>query len=226
MRTRPQGRRGQRLGYNPDSDSRFDGTLAMTLRSNRSIALFGLLALVMAATRIHHFAAIPDASWAVFFVGGFYLRRQWRWAFPALLLVAFLADWYAISAAGIAFWGHYCVSPAYWVLLPSYLTLWLGGAWLASRQPGLRWASLGQLAAALLVSVSLCYVLSNGSFYWLSDSWGGAEATRSLGGWFANLGHWYLSFLKVTAMYVAGAALAHAAALAAARPARAPSRAA
>lgn len=189
----------------------------MSIRSTRTIALFGLLALAMAATRIHHFAAIPDASWAVFFVGGFYLRAQQRRAFPALILIAFLADWYAISAAGIDFLGHYCVSPAYWLLLPAYLTLWLGGAWLAARQPGLRWVSLAQLALALLVSVSLCYVLSNGSFYWISDSWGGADAQRSLAGWFANMGHWYLSFLRVTAMYVAGATVLHAAALAAAR---------
>lgn len=207
-----------RLGYNRPTLLPFHATPAMSTRSTRAIALFGLLALVMAATRIHHFAAIPDASWAVFFAGGFYLRAQWRWAFPALIAVAFLADWYAIAAAGIDFLGHYCVSPAYWFLLPAYLSLWLGGAWLAARRPGLRWRSLGQLALALLVSVSLCYVLSNGSFYWLSDSWGGADAQRSLGGWFANMGHWYLAFLRTTAMYVAGAALLHATALAAARP--------
>lgn len=197
----------------------------MSTHPTRSIALFALLALLMAATRIHHFAAIPDASWAVFFAGGFYLKNQQRWAFPALIVVAFLAHWYAISAAGIDFWGHYCVSPAYWFLLPSYLALWLGGVWLAARRPGLRWASLGQLAAALLVSVSVCYVLSNGSFYWISDSWGGADAQRSFAGWLANMGHWYLSFLRVTAMYVAGAALLHAAALAASRPSTAPSHA-
>lgn len=181
----------------------------MVTSATRRIALFGLLALVMAATRIHHFAAIPDASWAVFFLGGFYLRKQWRWPFPALIVVAFLADWYAISAAGMDFWGHYCVSPAYWFLLPAYLSLWLGGAWLAGRKAELRWASFGRLVVALLVSVSVCYVLSNGSFYWISDSWGGADAQRSLTGWLANMGHWYLPFLRVTAMYVAIGALAH-----------------
>lgn len=179
------------------------------------ILAFTALALVMAATRIHHFASIPDASWAVFFVAGFYFSKQTRLAFPLLIVVAFLADWYAIASAGMNFLGHYCVSPAYWFLLPAYAALWFGGRWLAQHEAGLRWRSLGFLAGALLVSVSVCYVLSNGSFYWLSDSWGGADATRSLSGWFANLGHWYLPFLKVTVMYVAVAALLHTAFLAA-----------
>lgn len=177
--------------------------------------LFVTLALVMAVTRIHHFAAIQDASWAVFFVAGFYFGKQTRWAFPVLIVLALLADWYAIAAAGIEFWGGYCISPAYWFLLPAYASLWFGGRWLARHEAGLRWRSLGLLGVALVVSVSACYLLSNGSFYWISNSWGGADAQRSLGGWVANLGHWYLSFLKVTAMYVAIVALLHAAALAA-----------
>lgn len=183
------------------------------MRMNPALS-FTVLALVMAATRIHHFSAVPDASWAVFFVGGFHLARQTRWAFPALILLAVLADWYVIAGTGMNFWGHYCVSPAYWFLLPAYFSLWLGGWWLQRHGTGLRWGSLAALAGALLASVSLCYLLSNGSYYWLSDSWGGADAQRSLGGWLANMGHWYLPFLKVTAMYVAIAALLHAAVLA------------
>lgn len=185
-----------------------------TFALRHAIPLAGLLALIMAATRIHHFAAIPDASWAVFFVGGFYLRAHWRWAFALLMVVAVLADAYAIQKAGIDFWGHYCVSPAYWFLLPSYLSLWLGGAWLARRNPALDLRSLGWLAMAFVVAVSTCYVLSNGSFYWISDSWGGANAQRSFAGWLANLGHWYLPFLRTTGMYVAIAAMLHATALA------------
>lgn len=46
------------------------------------VGLFLVLALVMAATRINHFGALPDASWAVFFLAGFYLRGSARWAFP------------------------------------------------------------------------------------------------------------------------------------------------
>lgn len=174
-----------------------------------------VLALVMGVTRIHHLGMIPDASWAVFFVAGFYLHAHARWVLPVLFGVAVLVDAYVITAAGLNFWSHYCVSPAYWFLLPAYLSLWFGGHWLARQKVGLHWRSLGALSVALLLSASACYLLSNGSFYWLSDSWGGVDAQRSLGGWFANLGHWYWPFLKVTTMYVTIAALLHAAVLAA-----------
>ncbi len=168
---------------------------------------FLLLAALMAATRVHHFASIPDASWAVFFAAGFYLKKQWRWAFPALMAIAVLADWYVIHNAGMDFWRHYCVSAAYWFLVPTHAALWLGGAWLARRKAR-RWETMAALAAALLASVSLAYLISNGSFYWLSDSWlAGRE--RSIEGWLLNLSHWYLPYLKTTAMYVAGMALLH-----------------
>ena len=50
-----------------------------------------LLVLLMVGTRINHFAPIPDASWAVFFIGGFYLRSWTRWAFPLLMALAVAA---------------------------------------------------------------------------------------------------------------------------------------
>ena len=51
----------------------------MTANVQRAFIL-SLLVLLMAGTRINHFAPIPDASWAVFFIGGFYLRDWTRWA--------------------------------------------------------------------------------------------------------------------------------------------------
>ena len=46
----------------------------MTANVQRAIIL-SLLVLLMAGTRLNHFAPVPDASWAVFFIGGFYLRN-------------------------------------------------------------------------------------------------------------------------------------------------------
>ncbi|MBM3153552.1 MAG: hypothetical protein FJZ96_15320, partial [Chloroflexi bacterium] len=46
----------------------------------------GSLLAVMLATRFHHFGDalhLPDASWALFFLAGFYLARVWL---PVLLL--------------------------------------------------------------------------------------------------------------------------------------------
>ena len=176
----------------------------MSLSTAQRIAIFLGLALVMVATRFHHFAA-PDASWAVFFVAGFHLRGAARWAFPLLTALAVAVDIAVISGHGLDFWTHYCVSPAYWMLLPAYAVLWFGGSWLRSRHAGIGFATLGRLALSLFVAVSLCYLISNGSFYWLSP----VVAERSFGGWLKNLGDWYAAFVGTTAAYVGIAATIH-----------------
>ena len=166
------------------------------------IALLAGLAAVMAATRLHHFAVLPDASWAVFFVAGFYLRRWTAWAFPLLMALAVVVDYAVITAQGMDFWQHYCVSPGYWMLVPAYFSLWAGGLWLA-RQQGGTGAMLGKLAMALVASVALCQLFAQGGFYWMSD----AVAQKSLGGWAKNYFDWVGPYLLTTALYV-GAALA------------------
>jgi len=181
----------------------------MTLSTPQRAGIFAILALVMAATRVNHFAALPDASWAVFFVAGFYLRGSVRWAFPLLIALAVLVDFIVITGQGMNFWSHYCVSIAYWFLLPAYLSLWLAGSWLRSRYTGLGLREFGLLAVSLLAAVSVCYVLSNGSYYWLSDTWMTADKTRSFDGWLENLADWYVPYLRTSAMYIAIAALLH-----------------
>ena len=177
----------------------------------RRLFVLLVLALLMAATRAHlfdHFSP-PDASWAVFFIGGYYLRRWSYWAFPAFMALAVAVDWQVIRGQGIPFWSHYCVSPAYWCLVPAYLVLWLGGSWLARAQPGPDWQGLGKLAAALVVSVVLCQLISHGSFYWSSAS----VPNPTLAGWWKNYTDWLPPYLVTTATYVAIATALHAAAL-------------
>ncbi|PWK88581.1 hypothetical protein [Fulvimonas soli] len=178
----------------------------MATTQTQRLGIFAALALVMAVTRLHHFDALPDASMAVFFLAGFWLRGSGRWAFPLLMALAVLVDFLVITGAGLDFWSHYCVSAAYWFLLPAYGALWLGGSWLARHQLGLRLPTLGLAAVVLLVSESASYLVSNGSFYWLSAS---VPAPRSFAAWFVNLGDWYLPFLLTTAEYVALGAVLH-----------------
>lgn len=182
--------------------------------------IFAILAVVMIATRSSlmrdHIAPLPDASWAVFFIAGFYLaqgrsllRGLFAWPLAALLALAVLVDWYVISAQGIAFWSHYCVSPAYWFLLPAYASLWLGGAFLRSRCHGLHLRELGLLVVSALAAISACFLLSDTSYYWLSDSWMASGAVRSFGGWFTNFSDWYWIFTRTTLAYIGAAALIH-----------------
>ena len=190
--------------------------------------IFAVLALVMIATRSSllrdHLFPLPDASWAVFFVAGFYFSTGSRerlyglfsrslamGSFVLLMALAVLIDYFVISAQGIGFWQHYCVSPAYWFLAPAYATLWLGGAWLRRHYRGLDARTLGLLAVSAFIASSLCFAISDSSYYWLSDSWLAASAaTRSVGGWLSNFGDWYWTFVRSTLAYLAVAALVHA----------------
>lgn len=170
------------------------------------VGIFLLLALAMAATRLHHFGALPDASWGVFFLAGFWLRGSARWAFPLLIAEAVLIDFFVITAQGVDFWSHYCVSVAYWFMPAYFGALWFGGSWLAKHQVGLRLQTLGLAVVALLVSEAVCYLISNGSFYWLSAS---VPQPRTLASWFVNLGDWYPWFLDTTVRYVGIGAVLH-----------------
>jgi hypothetical protein len=175
--------------------------------TNLRYGIFALLVLVMAGTRINHFAPLPDASWVVFFAGGFYLSRAWRWVFPALVIEAVLIDYLVIANQGISFWQHYCVSAAYWFLVPAYLAMWYGGRWLAQQYRGLGVRELALAVVAFFVALNLCYLISNGSFYWLSES---VPQPRSFSAWTENLGDWYLTYLTSQSVYFGIAVALHA----------------
>ena len=175
----------------------------MTATSSRLLTLT-VLAVLMAASRGHafdHFSP-PDASWAVFFIAGFHLRGWGRWAFPALMALAVGVDWWVITGQGIDFWNHYCVSAAYWFLVPAYAAMWAGGAWLRRRYAGARWDALGRLAFAFVLSVLACHLLAQGSFYWLSDS----VTDPTLAGWWKNYTDWLAPYLVTAGVYVSIAA--------------------
>jgi hypothetical protein len=174
----------------------------MTANAQRAIIL-SLLVLLMAGTRLNHFAPVPDASWAVFFIGGFYLRTWTRWAFPLLMGLAVVVDWVVISNQGMSFWQHYCVSAAYWMLIPAYFAMWTGGMLLRRYYRSANLKSLAMLAATVIGSVALCHLIAQGSFYWISAS----VAEPTFAGWAKNYSDWLLPYMQSAAMYIGAAAL-------------------
>jgi hypothetical protein len=137
--------------------------ITTTLRS--AFAIGFSLAVLMAAPRSHHFATalhMPDASWAVFFVAGFYLRPLWT--FPALLALAGVSDYVAITSFGVS---DFCMSPAYGFLLPAYGSLWFAGRWYAARHR-FAFSTLGPLAGSLFLGAAVCQLISSGGFYFFS----------------------------------------------------------
>jgi hypothetical protein len=173
--------------------------------SQRLAALAGL-ALLLTLTRVHHFAALPDASWAVFFAAGYYTRPWLRWSFPLLMALAVGVDVYVITQSGVAFMDSHCVSPGYWFLLPAYFSLGAAGAWLAGRSARPALLRLVEGAAVLVLAVAVCHLFAQGGFYWLSD----VVAAPSVAGWFINYSDWLWPYLRTTALYAGLITLLHA----------------
>lgn len=181
--------------------------------STRRLAGFCALAALMVLTRSGHLGTAwspPDASWAVLYLAGFYFAREWRWALPTLLCTAMAVDFIVIRVTGD---GSYCVTAAYVFILPAYALLWLGGAWLR-RAYRHELADLARCAASLGVASTLCFLITNASFYWLS----GRVPYPSLSGWWESFTQWYSGLTGPSFIYVGIAALLY---IALARPARA-----
>ena len=124
-----------------------------------------------------------------------------RWSLPALLFEAGLIDYLAIHVGGVSDW---CVSPAYWFLIPTYACLWYGGRWYAAhRRLSLR--SLGLLCVTLFVTTSLAFLISNGSFYLFSERY----ATLDWAQYGARIAAYYPPYLLSAFAYVACAVVLH-----------------
>jgi hypothetical protein len=181
-----------------------------SLSARQQLLVGLLLALVMAATRVQHAGALghaPDASWALFFLAGFYLRP--RWVFAALMAEAVLLDFAAVTWGGVS---SFCITPAYALLVPAHGVLWLGGRWYAERyRPS--WSTLLPFAAIALVATVLAEVLASSGFYLFS----GRFAEVSLAGLGGRLVEYFPASLEAMALYLALAAIAHAAFAVAAR---------
>jgi len=161
----------------------------------------GLMAF-MAATRFQHFGDtlhLPDASWAIFFIAGFYLSPGW---FLALLAGAVGIDVASVGWMGVS---GYCLTPAYAAMLPAYAALWFGGRWLARRASN-DMAGFARLAGAGAAATSAAFVISNGAFYWF----GGRVAETSLAQFAQTFIDYAPAFFGSTLMYLAVAAAAHA----------------
>ncbi|MFM8332373.1 MAG: hypothetical protein ACKN9T_11850 [Candidatus Methylumidiphilus sp.] len=169
---------------------------------HRQYWALGLLAMLMAVTRFHHEGsafALPDASLAVFYLGGLYLPS--RRDFIALLALAAVVDYLAINSLGVS---AYCMSPAYLFMIPTYGLMWLAGAWF-SRQPHTALtAQASQFAGSVMLSASLAFLVSNGSFFWFS----GKVSAVSLIEYARGLSGFYIPYLGAAAGYaVLGLAL-------------------
>lgn len=174
----------------------------MHLGTRQQINIGLILTLIMALTRSHHWATLhtlPDASWAIFFLVGVYLRPLW--IAPALIAMAMGIDYVAITQFGVS---AYCISSAYWLLIPAYGALFLAGR-IYARHHSLSLATLPWLAGTALTGAIIAELFSSGGFYFFS----GRFAELSLAQFVPRFFHYFPTMLTSFALYLSLAAIMH-----------------
>ncbi|MDP2266542.1 MAG: hypothetical protein Q8J70_08345 [Thiobacillus sp.] len=174
----------------------------LNLTARQQIAISLVLVLMMLFTRSHHWASIhslPDASWAIFFLLGVYVRALW--VVPALIAASVVIDYVAITWGGVS---DFCVSPAYWLLIPAYLVLFAGGRFYA-RGHRLSLLGLARLIGIALAVVVVAELLTSGGFYFYS----GRFAEPTLAGFVPRFEKYFPRMLGTFALYLGVAATVH-----------------
>ena len=169
------------------------------LTKNQTWIIAGLLLLILVTTRAHFISHIQDASWAIFFILGFYVRNAL--AFPIFWLVAFAVDLMVIESKGGQ---SYCFTISYPFLIPAYASLWFAGRWLAGHySENLR--GLLYFVIAAVVGITACDLISSGGFYWFSGRFTDVNVAEFTG----RIVKYLPWFMKTTLIYLAVAAFVH-----------------
>ena len=178
-------------------------TLHSNISSKTQYIIAAVLMALMVLTRGNITAHLQDASWAIFFLVGYYLRDSSiaRLAFPLFFLAAFVIDLVVIDAQGGV---HYCFTPAYPFLIPAYASMWFAGKWLANNATE-NALGLFKLVTAAAVGVTVCFVISNVGFYFFSEKF----ETMSMATYVNSVAQYLPAYLKTTALYLGFAAMFH-----------------
>ena len=157
----------------------------------------------MSLTRGSHFSgfnALPEASWMTFMVAGALLPG---WSFAWFMSIAVVIDAYAFTFGGVP---GTCLSFAYSMLIPAYLSMWIAGhlskPYLTGDLPG-----FAAFFGFALLGTAFCELISSGSFYLWS---GNFEPTLSefmsrelkyAPAAFSSSAYWAVAFIAGSAIY-------------------------
>ncbi|HAF00868.1 MAG TPA: hypothetical protein DCO68_01930 [Methylophilaceae bacterium] len=134
-----------------------------TSQTNKCILIAAALAFFMLLTRGSHMLtpfSLPDASIALFLLGGLWLKRA-GW-FAAFFVLATCIDF---GAAAFDPAQGFCLTNGYWGLIPSYGVMWLGGIWLSKQDDAFNAQSYALVA---LSTTFTAFVISTQTYYLFS----------------------------------------------------------
>ena len=164
-------------------------------QTTKHLVIAAAITFLMLLTRGSHVltsVALPDASLALLLIGGLYLRKAAWFAFFVALATAI-----DFGAAAIDSIQAFCLTAAYWGMLPTYAVMWLAGVWLSqqsNRFNVLKFATAGMLATLL------AFLISTQTYYLFSGRFANSGMLETL-----QYGWAYLpSYLGFTAMYLVG----------------------
>mgnify|MGYP000547675620 FL=1 len=135
------------------------------IQQNKKYLTLFSLALLMALTRSSHFGSaisLPDASLAAFYLAGIFSGGLI--SLVVLLSEAALLDYISITQFNVS---DYCISPAYVFLIPTYATMFIAGKW-SAKYASFSLRDVTMQLTYILVASSVAFLISNGSFYFLS----------------------------------------------------------
>lgn len=179
----------------------------MNILQNRTFQIAAALAALMAMTRFNHFGsavALPDASYAVFFLAGLFLGggRAAIAILLSLLAGAVLIDCYAINFQNVSAW---CVTPAYAGLQLAYVALWFMGRSFA-RFYTLNLRGVGGLLGMAILAGSVAFWIANATFFLFA----GYFDNMNLIEYISRVAGYHLSYVAVMLVYVGLAVGVHA----------------
>jgi len=132
------------------------------------LLIVATIAFFMLLTRGSHTLtpfSLPDASLALFLLGGLFLRRA-GW-FAAFFILATVIDF---GAAALDPAQGFCLTNGYWGLIPSYGVMWLGGLWLSKLQDAFATKNIAVYAVVSMLTTFVAFVVSTQTYYLFSGS--------------------------------------------------------
>jgi hypothetical protein len=151
---------------------------------NKTFACAFALAFFMLLTRGSHVltqVALPDASLAVFLMGGLYLGTNLKSRATWFAVFFGLATVIDFGAAAFDPAQGFCLTNGYWGLIPSYGAMWLGGIWFSQQTDAFKALPFALVTAstslvAFVISTQTYYLFSgrfpaNGVFESLQHGW-------------------------------------------------------